>query len=205
MLKTASVIAEVVEIKMEVPIMSPVGPLPRFAEFHVRRALELIAEHEKIGRKQLVKELGIGEGSVRTILNQLKRRELITSSRGGHALTPKGKRFLGKPFEFVQIDAGDLTVGEVDVATIVRGAARKVKRGIEQRDEAIKVGAAGATVLIFRKGKFQFPHGFLKIGKELNNTLTKIFKPREGDVIIIGSAQDAVKAETGARAAARTL
>ena len=186
--------------------LSPVvGPLPRFAEAHVRRALELIAEHEKIGRKQLVKELGVGEGSVRTILNQLKQRGLITSSRRGHALTPKGKRFLGKPFEFVQIDAGGLTVGEVDVATIVRGAARKVKRGIEQRDEAIKAGAAGATMLIFRGGKFQFPDGFLKIRKELSDTLTIIFKPREGDVVVIGTADDVLNAEAGAKAAARTL
>lgn len=182
-----------------------IGPLPRFAEVHVRRALELIAEHGRIGRKQLAEELGVGEGSMRTILNQLKKRGLITSSRGGHALTPKGKRFLGKPFEFVQIDAGDLTVGRVDVVTIVRGAARKVKRGIEQRDEAIKVGAMGATVLIFRREKFQFPDGFLKIGKELSDTLRKIFKPREGDVIVIGSAGNAAKAEEGARAAARSL
>ncbi len=182
-----------------------IGPLPRFAEVHVRRALELIAKHKRTGRKQLAGEIGVGEGSMRTILNQLKKQGLITSSRGGHALTAKGKRSLGKPLEFAQIDAGNLTVGKVDVAVIVRGAVKKVKRGIEQRDEAIKAGATGATVLIFRGGKFQFPDGFLKIGKELSDTLTKIFKPREEDVIIIGSARDIVKAEEGAKAAARTL
>lgn len=158
-----------------------------------------------MSRKQLAEELGIGEGSVRTILNRLKRRGMIVSSRGGHALTPRGKRFLGKPLEFAQIDAGDLTVGEVDVATIVRGAAKGVRRGVEQRDEAIKVGASGATVLVFRGGKFQFPDGTLRIRKELSDTLKRIFKPREGDVIVIGSAPDAVRAEAGARAAARTL
>lgn len=182
-----------------------IGPLPRFAEVHVRRALELIAEHEQIGRKQLARELGVGEGSMRTILNQLKKRGLITSSRVGHALTAKGKHALGKPFEFVQINAGNLTVGDFDIATIVHGAAKKVERGIEQRDEAIKAGAMGATVLIFRKGKFQFPNGFMRIERELNDTLMRIFKPREGDVIIIGSARDVLKAEAGARAAVRTL
>ncbi len=182
-----------------------IGPLPRFAEVHVQRALELIARHRRIGRKQLAGELGVGEGSVRTILNQLKKRKLITSSRGGHALTAKGKRSLGKPFEFIQVDIGGLTVGGVDVATAVRGAAARVKRGIEQRDEAIKAGAAGATVLIFRGGKLQFPDGFLKVGKKPAEALVKSFNPREGDVIIIGSARDAVKAEEGAKAAARTL
>jgi len=182
-----------------------IGPLPRFAEVHVRRALELIAKHKRIGRKQLAGELGVGEGSMRTILNQLKKQKLITSSRGGHALTAKGKRSLGRPLEFVQVDTGDLTVGKIDVATIVRGAAKKIKRGIEQRDEAIKVGAQGATVLVFKRGKLQFPDEFIKMGKKNSETIIKTFKPREGDVIIISTADDVLSAETGARAAARTL
>ncbi|KUO40025.1 MAG: hypothetical protein AVW05_01210 [Hadesarchaea archaeon DG-33] len=159
-----------------------IGPLPRFAEVHVRRALELIAKHKRIGRKQLAGELGVGEGSMRTILNQLKKQD-----------------------EFVQVDTGDLTVGKIDVATIVRGAAKKIKRGIEQRDEAIKVGAQGATVLVFKRGKLQFPDEFIKMGKKNSETIIKTFKPREGDVIIISTADDVLSAETGARAAARTL
>jgi len=183
---------------------SAIGPLPRFAEVHVRRALELIAEYKTIGRKQLAKNLGVGEGSMRTILNQLKKQSLITSSRGGHTLTAKGRNTLGKPLEFVQVDAGDLTVGDVDVATIVRGVATKVKRGIEQRDEAIKAGADGATVLVFKAGKLQFPDGFTKVDEKVVG-LVKTFGPRDGDVIIIGTGSDAIKAEVGARAAARTL
>lgn len=183
---------------------SAVGPLPRFAEVHVRRALELIAENKTIGRKQLAKKLGVGEGSMRTILNRLKKQSLITSSRGGHTLTAKGGRALGKPLEYVQVDAGDLTVGEVDVATIVRGAATKVKRGIEQRDEAIKAGADGATVLVFKAGELQFPDGFSKVDKKVGK-LIKTFGPRNEDVVIIGTGGDVTKAEAGARAAARTL
>lgn len=181
------------------------GPLPRFAEVHVRMALEVIAKHGRIGRKQLAIELGVGEGSVRTILNRLKKRGLITSSRGGHSLTAKGRRSLGRPLEFVQIDVGDLAVGKVDVATVIRGAAKKVKRGIEQRDEAIKAGADGATILILKKGKLQFPDKFLKVNKKIEGMLMKTFRPRENDVIVIGTAQDIVKAEAGTRAAARTL
>ena len=180
------------------------GPLPRFAEVHVREALELIAKHGRIGRKDLANELRIGEGSMRTVLNQLKKRGLITSSRGGHALTAKGKHFLGKSLEFVRVDAGDLTVGEVDVAAIVRGAADRVKKGIEQRDEAIKAGADGATVLVFKAGRLQFPDGFTEVNLKFEK-LIETFRPREGDVVIIGTGRDAAKAEAGARAAARTL
>jgi DNA-binding MarR family transcriptional regulator len=181
------------------------GPLPRFAEVHVREALELIGKHGRVGRKDLADELRIGEGSVRTVLNQLKKRGLITSSRGGHSLTDKGRRALGKSLEFVKIDASDLTVGEVDVATVVRGAADMVKKGIEQRDEAIKAGAAGATVLIFKNCKLQFPDRFIEVGKKVSETIIKTLKPQEGDVIVIGTADDVVSAEAGARAAARTL
>lgn len=181
------------------------GPLPRFAEVHVREALELIGKHGRVGRKDLADELRIGEGSVRTVLNQLKKRDLITSSRGGHSLTDKGRRALGKSLELVKIDASDLTVGGVDVATVVRGAADRVKKGIEQRDEAIKAGAAGATVLIFKNGKLQFPDRFIEVGKKVSETIIKALKPQEGDVIVIGTADDVVSAEAGARAAARTL
>jgi DNA-binding PadR family transcriptional regulator len=185
--------------------LSTAGPLPRFAESQVRRALEIIAERGRVGRKQLARELGIGEGSVRTILRRLETRGLITSSRGGHSITAKGRRELGRTSGYVRVDAGDLTVGEVDVATIVKGAAAMVRRGIEQRDEAIKAGADGATVLIFKEGKLQFPDGFLEVPQEVGKMLIEIFKPKEGDVIIIGSAKDEFTAEVGARAAARTL
>jgi DNA-binding PadR family transcriptional regulator len=185
--------------------LSAAGPLPRFTDAQVRRALELIAERKGIGRKQLARELGIGEGSIRTILNRLKDRSFITSKRSGQLITAKGRRELGKTLEYMQIDAGDLTVGDVDIATIVRNAAAKVSRGIEQRDEAIKAGATGATVLVYKASKLQFPDGFHEVKREVANKLMTTFKPREGDVIIIGSARDAVKAEAGAKAAARSL
>jgi DNA-binding MarR family transcriptional regulator len=181
------------------------GPLPRFAEIHVREALELIGRYGRIGRKDLANELRIGEGSVRTILDQLKKRDLITSSRGGHFLTAKGRRTLGKPLKFVRVDAGDLTVGKVDVATVVRGAADKIKKGIEQRDAAIKAGAAGATVLVFKGGKLQFPDKFIEVEKKLSETIMGVLKPHEGDAIVIGTGDDVASAEAGVRAAARTL
>jgi predicted transcriptional regulator len=181
------------------------GPLPRFAETHLHMALDLIAARGRVGRKHLAGKLDIGEGSMRAILNRLKKRGLITSSRGGHSLTAKGRRVLGKPFRFVRVEAGSLTVGKVDVATVVRGVAEKVKRGIEQRDEAIKVGADGATVLVFKGGELRFPDGFLNVEEKLGHTLVEVLEPKEGDVVVIGTAKDVVKAEEGARAAARSL
>ncbi|MFH1820983.1 MAG: DUF4443 domain-containing protein [Methanobacteriota archaeon] len=181
------------------------GPLPRFSKIHIQMALDLISKRTRIGRQEIAEKLKIGEGSVRTILDYLKDRGFITSSRGGHALTEKGKSLLGKPPEFVHVDVGNLTVGKVNVATIARGAAYKVKRGIEQRDEAIKVGAEGATVLVFKGGKLRFQGGFVKVGKEASQALMTALKPAEGDVVIIGTAKDMATAEAGTRAAVLTL
>ncbi len=179
--------------------------MPRFDAIHIQMALEQIAKRSRVSRKQLVEEIGVGEGSVRTILDQLKNQGLITSSRGGHALTEKGKRFLEKSQEFAQVAVGDLTVGKANVATVVKGAASKVRRGIEQRDEAIKAGADGASVLIFKGGKLRFPDGFAEVGRVASDALVKALNPGEGDAIVIGAARDARAAEAGARAAARTL
>ncbi len=178
--------------------------MPRFSDVHIRGALELIQKYGEVSRKQLTEELGVGEGSIRTILDKLKKEKLITSTRGGHSLTEKGKRALGKPSQFVRIDAGPLTVGNVDVATIVKGAAGMIRQGVEQRDAAIKIGADGATVLIFRGGKIQFPDGYSKIDGRVVDEFKRL-GAREGDVIVIGTGEDAAKAEAGARAAASTI
>lgn len=181
------------------------GPLPRFTEIQTQMALKLVEKYGRIGRKRLVEKLGIGEGSMRTILEKLESRGLVASSRGGHTLTKKGQKFLYSVPNFVHVDAGDLTVGKFDVATVVSGAAGKVKNGVEQRDEAIKAGADGATVLIFRKGRLQFPNESMKVQEKVAMQLVEALHPKERDVVVIGTGKDAAKAEAGAMAAARTI
>ncbi|MFN4132989.1 MAG: DUF4443 domain-containing protein [Candidatus Hadarchaeales archaeon] len=163
--------------------------------------LRAIYNHGRIGRKHLARELKIGEGSIRTILNRLEKGGLIRSSRGGHSLTPAGKRELEKEV-FVRVMAKGLTVGKVNVATLIKGGAKKVKLGLEERDEAIKVGAKGATVLIFKKGKLIFPGNFVEIDPETREEIISALHPADGDLIIIGTGDDVYSAEAGARAVA---
>ncbi|KXA89551.1 hypothetical protein AKJ40_00020 [candidate division MSBL1 archaeon SCGC-AAA259M10] len=182
------------------------GPRPLFDEGQVRRALELIGEHEPIGRKKLAEKLGIGEGSMRTILNRLKEKGLITSTARGHVLTDKGDRELGeRSRKFLEIDVGDLTVGKVSVATMVKDAIEKVRRGIEQRDEAIKVGAQGATTLVYRDEDLELLCSETQLDKEIKSELLEFFQPSENDIIVIGTADSKKYAERGALAAAESL
>lgn len=183
-----------------------VGPRPRFIKAQVYRALELIGEHQPIGRKLLSDKLGVGEGSMRTILNKLKWEKLIISTPQGHLLTDKGEKELEKRSrKFIELDAGSLTVGEVDVATIIKKASDKIKFGIEQRDEAIKAGADGVTILVFENEDLKIAGTDIELNTGVKSKLIELFKPDEGDVIIIGTGNGKIIAERGALAAAETL
>ncbi|MEM2192387.1 MAG: DUF4443 domain-containing protein, partial [Candidatus Hadarchaeales archaeon] len=85
---------------------------------------------------------------------------------------------------------------------LVRGGAKKVKLGLEERDEAIKVGAKGATVLVFRKGKLMVPGNVCEIDPEAAAEIISALHPADGDLITIGTGDDFYSAEAGARAAA---
>lgn len=185
---------------------SDIGPKPLFDKAQVKRALELVGEFEPIGRKKLADKLGVGEGSIRTILSRLKEEGFVSSTTQGHVLTDKGENELGgRTRKFLEVKMGDLTVGEVDVATIVGGFADKVSLGIEERDEAIKVGAEGATVLVFKDNELKLPDAELSIDEKINSQLLDFFQPNEGDVIIIATAEDKKTAERGALAAAESV
>lgn len=186
--------------------MEASGPQPRFDEVHLRRALEFIGDREPLGRKQLAEQLGVGEGSVRTILKRLKNKGLIISSPQGHVLTEDGENELKRMRrKFVQLDAGNLTVGKIDVATIVRGAAKKIREGIEQRDEAIKAGAEGATVLISENSEIRLPNGSRGIDEKIVTKINDFFRPKAGDVVVLGTGGSRDEAERGASAAAASL
>jgi ribosomal protein S25 len=48
------------------------GPAPAFNEAHVVKALEMIDKYQTVGRIKLSKEMGLGEGTTRTLLKHLK-------------------------------------------------------------------------------------------------------------------------------------
>ena len=177
-----------------------------FEKTEIHRVLKLIGEHTPLGRKKLAEKMNLGEGRIRTILNYLKKQKLAKSTQNGHILTESGEKRLREMSErILKIDAKTLTVGQKDVATIARNTSDKVRLGVEERDEAIKKGAEGATVLIYKDGRFRLPKSTADIPTTLESKLRSYFKPNEGDVIIIGTAENYFDAEKGALAAANRL
>lgn len=186
------------------------GPSPTFSVFHLIGTLELIA-NKPIGRNRLAKELNVGDGAVRTIVERLKTAGLIETSKTGCSLTEKGRK-LWKDYSVVvrkaEIESNELTLANHSFAIAVRNRGDRIGSGMEQRDAAIIIGAKSVTTMRFSKGHLIIPsvsndvaHDFPVAAQEI----MKLLAPRENDAVIISSADDPRKAEYGALSAAWTL
>jgi len=178
---------------------------------HVIKALELIAG-EQIGRNKLSKELALGEGATRTLIERLKNHGLITADRAGCALSNEGEKVwsaLHAAFpRKTTIRRSKLTLGSFNVAILVKNGAGKIRSGMEQRDAALIAGAKGATTLICSRGRLTVPPEQRDASEEtpeIYRVLTEKLKPGDSDAVVIGSADTFEKAEYGALAAALTL
>ena len=187
---------------------SSTGGTPSFTPAHVLIALERIGLGKGIGRQQLSRRLRLGEGMMRTLVRRLKALDLIETSRGGMRLTPVGESLLNELNGVIK--AADfpptlITVGVANFAVLVMGAASKVKRGIEERDAAIMVGAQGATSLVMQDGRLRMPGMDETFDAEIERIIHERMELFEGDVLIIGSSDDPFLAEIGAKSAALML
>lgn len=188
------------------------GQAPSFIEAHVIKALETISTGKGVGRIKLSEILGFGAGATRTLVRHLRNEGLIEVSRSGIVLSKFGERVYSdlrsRISDGIEIPKSSLTVGLFNVAILVRNASGLVKYGVEQRDAAIKMGALGATTLIFSRNKLTMPGVSVDIFQKvrpIHDTLISKLKPRENDVVIIGSADEKRAAEFGAKTAAIEL
>lgn len=184
------------------------GADPSFTEVHVLRTLFLL-DSEIMGRKRLVKKLGVGEGSVRTIIKRLDSEGLVSSSRRGHTLTGKGREevagILDKMSKPVDFHAPDLVSEGVQKLVVVYGAADRVGAGVRLRDTALKAGADGAVILVY-DGVLRFPDGGIDL-QQYPEALERLNKLdlSVGDVVVVGFAASEHAAEDGALAVAVEL
>ena len=192
------------------------GPRASYGEVDVLKALIAIGNSDtSVGRYKLGKITGLGQGEVRTLIARLKDAGLISVDSRGCSLTEKGK----KKFESISrtipgsaaVDARALDLGKYSWYAIVRDREEKVRKGLEQRDASIRVGATGALTVVYSGGKFKIPSD-----KEMEDceamgpsepwtTIRGNAAPKNGDVVIVSGADSSTLAEEGALAAALTL
>lgn len=190
------------------------GPAPAFTHVDVSQAILTIGDEGQIGRIELSRRLGIGEGAIRTIIKHLTQANIIAVEKGGCALTKRGAQLYNslrsRVSKISSMDARELALDKVSAAVLIRGSGRLVKRGIEQRDAAIRAGATGACTLVFQGREFLMPMSEseewrLNQDDPLFQDLKNAFSPKEGDVVVVSSASGRVLAEHGAMAAALTF
>jgi len=190
-------------------------PHPSFGKAHILIVLLYIASKEPIGRYKLSKELELSDSSIRTIIKYFKELGLIKAiPKQGHVLSSEGKKLVKEIKKKLidirtDLDLKELTIGKFDAVCQLRNVASKVKDGVTQRDEAIKVGADGATTIIFEKNQLFIPpkpiEDLREINEEIHGTLTSHFRLQDGDVLIVGTASDRKKAMEATIASALTL
>ena len=187
-------------------------PLPEQKEALLLWAIQ---DEGYLGRYKLVSILGLPDGITRGLLTKLARKGYLKKKRFvGSTLTTKGKNRLTKLLtdlgirEIKEIDAGTLSLAPTSIVAHIRDKSATVRSGIEQRDAAIKSGAAGAITIIFQDGKLLLPPDRFDLSTK-NPTLTdqakKQFQLLDGDVLVIGSANDRWRAVEGVLGAAQTL
>jgi hypothetical protein len=184
------------------------GPVHRFADYHVYRTLLLLSDGRRRGRKSLADSVNIGEGSMRTIIEFLRDKGYVDVKQTGIKISTKGMEFVRNlPIRMERLDPSDISIAMRNVAVLVKNRADSVTLGIEQRDAAIKAGAEGATTIVVKGGKLLVPPDYLldKEKPEIAKGLRKLLSPGEGDIVIIGAAQEYDRAEDGALAAAFAL
>ena len=186
------------------------GPSAAFSVFHISRAIELNAK-KPIGRNLLAHNLNTGEGVARTIISRLRDAGLITVSKAGCVLTKKGLSVMNnyqQTIKKVEFGKSELTNNEWNWAILVKNQGYKLKSGMEQRDAAVKNGAADATTMVFKKRHLVIPsisNDAMRDFPQAAKQIMRSFKLEENDVVIIAGASDSGIAERGALAAAWTL
>jgi predicted RecA/RadA family phage recombinase len=188
------------------------GPKAVFSEVHVMKSIMAIGAAKSVGRGRLGVILNLGQGEVRTLIRRMKEKDLIVVGSDGCKLTARGEREFRKLTQLLawssEVQGRALKMGECCWAILARGAAGRLRFGIEQRDAAVRAGANGALTAVFKSGVFKLPKEETDCEKagprELWSAVRKA-GPKENDVIVVSGADGLAEAEFGALAAAITL
>lgn len=145
------------------------------------------------------------------MLSRLVKARIVNVTNEGCVLTSKGIEI------YKQISSMLTEVGELDVeipwdqpynyVVVLKKRSHLVKKGLEQRDAAIRAGAEAALVMTYLDNELHMP-GVSILTEErphFASQIIKKIKPEENDVIIIAGAKEYKKAKYGALAAAQTL
>jgi predicted transcriptional regulator len=178
-----------------------VGNLSNFTKIDILRCLLKI--DKPLSRSQLSKILDLGEGTIRAILDILKKNELLESNKQGHYLGDKGNNIVKKIKDNIsikEITLNSLFPDKKKIALHIKNP-EKIGKSYVLRDEAVKNGADGALILKFDKKLVLYDLDY----KENLSDIEKKFDLAKNDLVIVAYADSYKLAEHGVLAAAICL
>jgi hypothetical protein len=193
------------------------GPA-KYKSFGLKELLLLIALRLEgpIGRYRLkeILDLSEHEGVVRLMLSKLQLRGWISAGKLGCSLTQVGRSHLKSLMarngivDVTHLNADPLNTGLHSALVHLRGYADRAVAVVKHRDAAVRVGAEGATIVVFRTGLLTIPNVYPDLRSEypeITDMLIQSFHPTEGAVFIISFSGNKWKALEGALASAISL
>lgn len=128
-------------------------------------------------------------------MRHLQMNNMIKATNAGTTMTQKGKALLLELLSSIPTEMNlpkcSIALGKFNYVVLLKQHSHAIKSGVEQRDAAIKIGAKGATTLLFKQNKFVMPsntnYDSLQKEPKISKLLIRMLNPEEGDAIIIGS------------------
>jgi len=182
-----------------------VGNLSNFTKIDVLRCLFNL--ENPVSRTNLSYNLDLGEGTIRSILDILKKNNFLDSDKKGHSLNDNGLKILGKvknSLDMVKVSLNDLFPGKKKIAAHIKNIKNKnIGKSYELRDIALKNGADGALILTFNEKLELYDYD----DSEMNNfeEIEGKFKLNNDDLVIIAYADSYRLSEHGGLAVAIEL
>lgn len=192
---------------------SPRGPSPAYSPTHVIKVLLILDSEQTMGRITLSKRLGVGEGSVRTIIKKLVELSVISvDAVGGCHLTDVGNSLVAELKKTIvaitDIDLQEMGIALASKAIQLRGLSLSGSPFTRLRDIAVRNGAEGMVIFIYKDGNFTFPLMTEVVAKDYPRIaahLKSVFSLNEGDVVFIAFSKESLLAEQAVLSAAISL
>jgi len=163
-----------------------------------------------VSRYLLMRELLISEASSRTLLKKIRELNILSSFRGGHLLTEKGKKIYKEISQVIDECFCEMPLKNLASCihvVIVRGY-NKTPDAVSIRDDIIRHGGESAMVLFKTDEDIIFPDSGEKLVKyypELSRYFNDKLKLNSGDLLILSGAEHCLDARISALDAALKL
>jgi hypothetical protein len=184
------------------------GPPCKFSDSDVLFLLDYLRDGKRVSRIDISRYLGIGEGSVRKLIELLKENNMVETHQTGNTIKPYGIKLLETlDIKSVSVNVGGYVVGRYQQGVIVKDMAEKVFNGIAQRNAGIRAGGEGCTTWIMDQNNLLMMPAWNvdKNDSLLSMKIRKSVEMEDGDVLIIGGGDTKRFARLAAGSAALEL